>query len=189
MRVIAGEAKGRKLAMVPGDTTRPVMDRVKESVFNIIRPWILDADFLDLFAGTGSVGIEALSQGARRAVFVEKEYQAIRVIKANLKTTGLQDRAKVIRQDVFDFLASRPESSYDFIYVAPPQYHGLWAQTLTLLDERNCLASGGQVIVQIDPIEYEDEKPPLRHLAAIDERKYGNTLIVFYEWQPASKDL
>ncbi|MBN2303959.1 MAG: RsmD family RNA methyltransferase, partial [Anaerolineae bacterium] len=89
MRVIAGSAKGRKLKMVPGDSTRPVMDRVKEALFNILGTSVMDCSFLDLFAGTGSVGIEALSRGAERAVFVDMDRFAIRTIHENLALTRL----------------------------------------------------------------------------------------------------
>ena len=93
IRVIAGSAKGRRLKLVPGDTTRPVMDRVKEALFSIIGRNIFDAAFLDLFAGTGSVGIEALSRGARQAVFVEMNGKAVRTIQENLTLTKLGDKA------------------------------------------------------------------------------------------------
>ena len=178
MRVIAGQAKGRKLGSVPGDTTRPITDRVKESLFNILGDGVRDAAFLDLFAGTGGVGIEALSRGAQQATFVEKEYRAIQVIHANLKVTGLAPRARVVKDDVFRFL-SACEERYDLIYVAPPQYQGLWAKTLQLLDERDVLAPDGEVIVQIYPKEYEPLE--LAHLVPFDERKYGSTLLVFYQ--------
>jgi len=178
MRVIAGEAKGRRLAAVPGTTTRPISDRVKESLFNILSDRIEGASFLDLFAGTGSVGIEALSRGARQVTFVEREERAIQVIKANLATTGLSDRARVVRQDVFKFLATAPEARYDLIYVAPPQYQGLWAKTLHALDGRPWLADDGLVIAQIYPKEYEELL--LTQLAVYDQRKYGSTLLVFY---------
>ena len=178
MRVIAGEAKGRRLALVPGETTRPITDRVKEAVFNILGDQVREASFLDLFAGTGGVAIEALSRGAARATLVEKERRAINVIRANLRTTGLADRARVIRRDVFQFLPTCQER-FDLIYVAPPQYRGLWAKALRLLDERDLLMEHGEVIVQIYPKEYEELD--LERLAPYDQRKYGSTLVVFYE--------
>ncbi len=179
MRVIAGKAKGLRLAIVPGETTRPVMDRVKEAVFNILGTELRGARFLDLFAGTGSVGIEALSRGAEEATFVEREDRAIRVITENLKTTGLAGQARVLRRDVFKFIAGEAGERYDFIYVAPPQYQELWAKTLQALDERDSLlAEDGQIIVQIFPKEYHELE--LAHFEPLDERKYGSTLVVFY---------
>lgn len=178
MRVIAGKAKGLRLAIVPGETTRPVMDRVKEAVFNILGTELRGARFLDLFAGTGSVGIEALSRGAEEATFVEREDRAIRVIAENLRTTGLSGQARVLRRDVFRFIAEA-DGAYDFIYVAPPQYQELWAKALQALDEREALlAEDGQIVVQIFPKEYRELE--LAHFEPVDERKYGSTLVVFY---------
>ncbi len=178
MRVIAGKAKGRKLRSVSGDVTRPITDLVKESLFNILRNEVVDAVFLDLFAGTGSVGIEALSRGARRAVFVERNRRAIKTIEENLRITGLADRAEVIRDDVFKFLAREPTEKFDLIYIAPPQYKGLWAETLLALDGRGFLAEGGLAIAQIFPKEYEDLA--LKSLELLDQRKYGSTMLCFY---------
>lgn len=175
MRVIAGKAKGRKLRSVPGDTTRPITDLVKESLFNILRDEVVDALFLDLFAGTGSVGIEALSRGARRAVFVERNRRAVATIKENLKTTRLAAQAEVIRDDVFRFLSREPTEKFDLIYVAPPQYKGLWAETLLALDGKCLLTEGGLAIAQIYPKEYNDLE--LKSLDLMDQRKYGSTML------------
>jgi 16S rRNA (guanine966-N2)-methyltransferase len=194
MRVIAGKAKGRRLLSVPGESTRPITDRVKESLFNILGGRVVDAHFLDLFAGTGSVGLEALSRGARQAVFVEISGRAIKTLKRNLELTGLTEGAEVIQQDVFKFIAREAgtpfdEAStssaqrlraapFDIIYVAPPQYKGLWARTLRALDGKGLLAPGGVVIAQIYPKEYEDLA--IKSLQLVDQRKYGSTLLCFY---------
>ncbi|HET7090721.1 MAG TPA: 16S rRNA (guanine(966)-N(2))-methyltransferase RsmD [Anaerolineae bacterium] len=178
MRVISGTAKGRKLKAVPGDTTRPVTDRVKEAVFGIIGANVRDARFLDLFAGTGSVGIEALSRGAREAVFVEKERLALDAIRFNLEHTRLSARARVVRSDVFGFLRGNPQA-FEYIYVAPPQYRDLWLAVLGALDARpGWLADDGEIVVQIDPREYQETA--LEHFEPIDRRRYGTTLVVFY---------
>ena len=129
MRVISGSAKGHNLQAVPGDSTRPVTDKVKEAAFNIFGSDIVDAVFLDLFGGTGSVGIEALSRGAARAVFVEKNRRALETIKANLIHTRLIDRGDIVRGDAFTYLAGRPEA-FHYIYIAPPQYQRLWIEAL-----------------------------------------------------------
>ena len=180
MRVIAGKAKGRKLRSVPGDITRPITDRAKESLFNILGDEVVDALFLDLFAGTGSVGVEALSRGARRAIFVERNRRAIETIKENLKITGLAAQAEVIRDDVFRFLAREPAEKSDLIYIAPPQYKGLWAETLLALDGKGFLAEGGLAIAQIYPKEYQDLE--LKSLSLADQRKYGSTMLCFYRF-------
>ena len=180
MRVIAGKAKGRKLRSVPGDIARPITDRVKESLFNILGDEVVDALFLDLFAGTGSVGIEALSRGARQAVFVERNRRAVKTIEENLRITELAEQAKVVRDDVFRFLAREPAERFDLIYIAPPQYKGLWAETLLTLDGRDFLTEGGLAIAQIYPKEYRDLE--LKSLDLVDQRKYGSTMLCFYRF-------
>jgi 16S rRNA (guanine966-N2)-methyltransferase len=183
MRVIAGEAKGHTLKLVPGKGTRPIGDRVKESLFNILGQRVLGCHFLDLFAGTGSVGIEALSRGAERAVFVERASKAVRVIKDNLAHTGLTEGAEVLHMDVFDFVA-RCEEQFDIIYIAPPQYRGLWSHTLSALDRHPLLTKNGVIVAQIFPKELEPLE--LQHYAATDQRKYGSTLLCFYEHEEQS---
>lgn len=179
MRVIAGEAKGRRLKMVPGTGTRPIADRVKESLFNLIQWEVAGSRFLDLFAGTGAVGIEALSRGAAQAVFLEAGRAALAVIRANLAHCGLADRARVQRMDVFSFLARAPEAPFDLIYIAPPQYQGLWSQTVLTLDARPAwLAPDGLAIAQIHPKEYQDLE--LESLELVDQRTYGSTSLCFY---------
>ncbi len=180
MRVIAGTAKGRQLKRVPGEGTRPIMDRVKEALFNIIGDNIQGAAFLDLYAGTGSVGIEALSRGAEYAVFVESARPAIKAIADNLKLTGFEDRARIIRADVRDYLRQDPAQAFEYIYIAPPQYHGLWLETLRLLDEKpEHMQPDGIAVVQIDP--QEKRELSLNVLVPSDERRYGNTLLWFFE--------
>ncbi len=179
MRVIAGEARGRKLLSVSGQVTRPITDRVKESLFNILGRRVVDAFFLDLFAGTGSVGIEALSRGARRAVFVERNRQALKVIAENLRITGLADRAQVVHSDVFKFLRGEFDEKFDVIYIAPPQYKGLWARTLLALDKRDLLSDEGLVVAQIHPKEFSPLE--LESFQLADRRRYGSTLLCFYE--------
>jgi 16S rRNA (guanine(966)-N(2))-methyltransferase RsmD len=182
IRVIAGTAKGRRLKLVPGDSTRPIMDRVKESLFNIIGRAIFDAAFLDLFAGTGSVGIEALSRGARFALFTDTDTHAIRTITENLKLTGFSDRSVVRKLDAFTLLKQPPDRVYHFIYIAPPQYKGLWQTALRALDENpGWLHPNGETIVQIDPTEYE--ALTLHHLHLSDERRYGNTFLLFFRFE------
>jgi 16S rRNA (guanine966-N2)-methyltransferase len=187
IRVIAGSAKGRKLKMVPGDSTRPVMDRVKEALFNILGIAIRDSTFLDLFAGTGSVGIEALSRGAGRVVFIDNDRVAIRTIHENLAITRLADRAEVLRTSAFTYLQRPNPEPFEYIYVAPPQYKGWWKEVLLTID-RNAdhLHADGVVIVQIDPAEREDVT--LEVLRPFDERTYGKTLLWFLE-RPADEDI
>jgi len=180
VRVIAGSAKGRKLKSVPGAGTRPIAGRVKDALFNILGPDIAGATFLDLFAGTGSVGIEALSRGARRVVFVELARKAVGTIRRNLELTGLAGRAVVYPGDAFRFIReAQGDRTYDYVYVAPPQYRGLWAKALKALDEKPLLAGDGLIIVQVHPKEVRELDTP--NLRLVDERRYGSTMLLFYE--------
>ena len=180
MRVIGGKARGRRLKRVPGDTTRPIMDRVKESLFNIISPDLLDSRWLDMFAGTGAVGIEALSRGALSVVFLDLARQAIRTIHDNLRSTDLAGGGQALRADALKYVADFQGTPFDFIYVAPPQYKGLWIDALRKIDAgaTRLLTPSGQVVVQIDPREYEEVA--LRHLSLDDQRRYGRTMLCFY---------
>jgi 16S rRNA (guanine966-N2)-methyltransferase len=215
MRVISGTAKGRALRPA-GAATRPITDRVKESLFDILAARVEEANVLDLFAGAGSVGIEALSRGARAATFVELDRDALRTIRTNLEATRLADHAQIVQLDVFRFLRAyrvsprqpTAESAgseavastappvprqppraaplrritnappYDLIYVAPPQYKGLWAETLLALDASSLFAARGIVVAQIHPKEYQELA--LTTLEQYDQRKYGSTLLCFY---------
>ncbi|MBN1286429.1 MAG: 16S rRNA (guanine(966)-N(2))-methyltransferase RsmD [Anaerolineae bacterium] len=180
IRVITGSAKGRRLKMVPGEATRPVMDRVKEACFSIIGVAIQGSRFLDLFAGTGSVGIEALSRGAERAVFVERAAPALKTIRANLALTRLEAGAEVVAADVLQYLKRPPREGFDFIYIAPPQYKDLWSKTLLAIDAApDFLYPDGVAIAQIDPQEHTDLE--LEHLEMYDQRTYGKTMLCFYE--------
>jgi 16S rRNA (guanine966-N2)-methyltransferase len=180
VRVIAGTAKGRKLQMVPGSGTRPISDRAKQALFNVLGADIEGAAVLDLFAGTGSVGIEALSRGALRAVFVENDRLAVNTIQANLHAAGFSLSARVVRSDVFIYLRNEPDRGFDYIHIAPPQYHHLWFETLAALNARPAWVNpDGIVVAQIDPREFEPVM--LEHLPLVDQRRYGNTLLCFFE--------
>ncbi len=188
MRVVAGSARGAKLLLVPGDGTRPILDRVKTALFDILRPRITGMVMLDLFAGSGSVGIEALSQGAAHCTFIDRGHKAVATIKKNLEVTGLLNRAEVLHTDALQYLKGTTKT-FDFIYIAPPQYKGLWIEAMRLVggalaapapenaeagDEREPALA----IVQIDPREYESlDFGPIRE---VRQKRYGNTLLVFF---------
>jgi 16S rRNA (guanine966-N2)-methyltransferase len=180
LRVISGTAKGRRLKDVPGDTTRPVTDMVKEALFDILAGDVLDSTWWDLFGGTGAVGIEALSRGAAFVRFSELNRLPIETIKANLETTRFSPQAEIRRGDTFAMLVAPPDRSFDYIYIAPPQYKEMWSKALQLLDGNpGWLSEDPEVIVQIHPREYLEMG--LENLREFDQRKYGSTLLVFYE--------
>jgi 16S rRNA (guanine966-N2)-methyltransferase len=180
LRIIAGKVRGYRLRSVPGDTTRPITDRVKESLFNILGMDIQNATFLDLFGGTGSVGIEALSRGAAFARFIEINRLAYDTIRANLERTGFSKQAEVLRGDAFTLLNQTPDRRFDYVYIAPPQYKELWSKALLALDDHpGWLSEDAWVICQIDPKEYATI--PLHAMEEFDQRRYGSTLLVFYQ--------
>jgi 16S rRNA (guanine966-N2)-methyltransferase len=182
VRVIAGTAKGRILRSPRTRATRPITDRAKESLFSILAPRPDDGRFLDLFAGTGSVGIEALSRGCAHAAFVERSAAAVADIRHNLAITGLAARGEVISRDVFAFLRGQP-CPFDVIFIAPPQWRGLWTRAVQLLDDHpGWLAEGGTVVVQHDPAESAELE--LRHLRASAERTYGRVRFTFFGATP-----
>jgi 16S rRNA (guanine(966)-N(2))-methyltransferase RsmD len=166
--------------MVPGDTTRPIGDRPKEALFSILGAAIEGSRFLDLFAGTGSVGIEALSRGASWATMVDANPRAVQTIRANLAHTRLGERGEVVQGDSFTFLKRSQPLPFDVIYVAPPQYHGLWIRALRAIDAApGLLSPDGSAIGQIHPKEYESLA--FDRLVETQRRRYGNTLLVFFE--------
>jgi 16S rRNA (guanine966-N2)-methyltransferase len=186
LRVIGGKARGRKLRSVPGDTTRPITDKVKEALFNIIGSDIQGASFLDLFAGSGSVGIEALSRGAKGVWLVELNRQPITIIRENLQSTGLEEGASVIHGDAYKVLERSITTTFDYVYIAPPQYKGMWIKALQSLDKHSgWLSEDAWVIVQIHPVEYLPigEGNPLLNLVEFNQRHYGSTTLVFYRKQ------
>jgi len=180
LRVIGGTARGRRLQDVPGDSTRPITDRAKESLFNIIGGDIEGATFLDLFAGTGSVGIEALSRGASFARFIDTQRPAIETVRHNLQVAGVEDKAEARRMDAFNCLEQQPDRKFSYVFIAPPQYKDLWKRALLSLDAQAAwLAEDARVVVQIHPVEYEEVS--LKNLVEIEQRRYGSVLFVFYE--------
>ena len=182
LRVIAGKAKGHKLKTVEGDTTRPITDRAKESLFNILAGDVINSNWWDLFAGTGAVGIEALSRGAASVRFSDMNKAPIETIKFNVDHCKFTEQSEIRRSDAFAYLAAQPDRKFEYIYIAPPQYKDMWSKALELLDENiGWLADDGWVIVQIAPREYRTSTPSLKNIEEFEQRKYGSTLLVFYQ--------
>lgn len=180
LRIIAGKAKGMRIQSVPGDSTRPITDRAKEALFNIISTDLVDSFWLDCFGGTGSVSIEALSRGAKSATIIDLHPLAIETIKRNLIHTKFFQHAKLIKIDTLVYLKKKPTMSFDYVFIAPPQYKGLWQKTIETLDQNpDWLIEDGWIIVQIHPVEYKPLE--LENFKEFDQRKYGSTLFIFYQ--------
>ena len=177
MRVITGKARGVQLKTPDGMTTRPTSDRVKEALFSIIQFEIPTASVLDLFGGTGQLGIEALSRGAKSAVFVDAGEPACRLIKENLRRTKLESDAKVVRADYMDYL-SRSRESFDIILLDPPYAEVFLENAIKKISEIDILKSGG-IIVAERPVgkEIPGEFPGFTRSK---DYKYGSVLLTLY---------
>jgi len=177
MRVITGKARGVQLKTPEGQQTRPTADRVKEALFSIINFDIPNAAVLDLFGGTGQLGIEALSRGAKSAVFVDAREEACRLIRENLKRTKLEAGGKVIRGDYMDYL-NRCKDAFDIILLDPPYAEVFLENALKRITEIDILQSGG-IIVTERPLGKELPFECQGYTRSRDY-KYGNTLLTIY---------
>ena len=177
MRVITGTARGVVLKTPEGMLTRPTSDRVKEALFSIINFDLPGAAVLDLFGGTGQLGIEALSRGAKSAVFVDAREDACRLIRENLKRTRLDSQGKVVRSDYLDYL-KRSRDKFDIILLDPPYAEVFLENALKCITEIDILQSGG-IIVAERPVEKE---LPFEFEGYTRSRdyKYGKTLLTIY---------
>lgn len=177
MRVITGKARGVVLKTPEGLTTRPTADRVKEALFSVINFDIPGMDVLDLFGGTGQLGIEALSRGAKSAVFVDAGEAACKLIRENLKRTKLEDQAKVVRSDYLRYLRSCKQK-FGIIFLDPPYAEVFLENALKCITEIDILQSGG-IIVAERPLEKELSLDFVGYTRSKDY-KYGKTLITLY---------
>ncbi len=148
MRVIAGTAKSLRLKTPEGMDTRPTTDRIKETLFNMLQPYLGGALFVDLFSGSGGIGIEALSRGARHAYFVESDKRALSCILDNLQFTHLADRATVLKTDVFSALYGIHEKEADIIFMDPPYDCGLERRTLSVLKELSWVTENTLIVME-----------------------------------------
>ncbi|HEX9435900.1 MAG TPA: 16S rRNA (guanine(966)-N(2))-methyltransferase RsmD [Candidatus Limnocylindria bacterium] len=183
MRVVAGEAKGRRLVSPPAATTRAATERIRESLFAILDPMLEDARVLDLFAGAGSLGIEALSRGAAHATFVERDRNALAAIRANVEATGMRDRARVVAANVTAFLG-RAGGPYDLVFCDPPFAEvDLLSATLAHEGLRASLAPGALVVARV----LRKHRPALPPDARVERAKpIGEETLLFLRYDAAA---
>ena len=190
MRIISGRFKGKRLTSLKASTVRPTSDRVKESVFGILGDSVIDSNFLDLCAGTGNIGLEALSRGAKSVTFVDRSPHCIRVIKSNLSGCGVsggEPHINIVKLDALKGLAflARRNARFDLIYFDPPYDSGIHEACLRQIGMSKMLLPSGQVIVERRRERRTDGLAP----EAIDELKlkrqerYGDTVISFYQME------
>lgn len=179
MRVISGKARGTKLKTIQSTSTRPTLDRVKESLFNILQDKIKDSIILDLFAGSGALGIEALSRGAKRAYFCDKNKEAIKVMAENLNKTNLNDKAIVFNCD-YETAIKKIEEKLSIVFLDPPYKMDFAIKAIIKLMENDLLTKESLIIIETDEINRDiEEIKQIESIEIIDTRKYGRANLIF----------
>lgn len=181
MRVISGKARGTKLSSIESLLTRPTLDRVKESLFNIIQNNLKGAVVLDLFAGSGQLGIEALSRGADKAYLCDINRDAVKMIKQNLEKTKLKDKAVVINEDYKKALRTlNTNEKFDIIFIDPPYKEDIAVDSIIDIIHESRLKENGIMIIETDEIERDlREINKIENIKIIDQRKYGRASLIF----------
>ncbi len=191
LRIIGGDLKGKRLRSVSGTTTRPTSDRLRESIFNILSFRVQATTALDLFAGTGAFGIEALSRGAKHAIFIDIYKDALSVIEQNIRSCALENRARIIQWDITRNLncISSFCSQIDLIFMDPPYNRNTIKPTLINLYNSRAIKKGACIVVEhsrLEPILPEDLQENLQEnktaFKMMDQRRYGKALISFLEY-------
>jgi len=178
MRITGGALKGRRIKTCRDNSIRPLLSRLRKSLFDVIGERIKGLSFLDLYAGSGAVGIEALSRGARRAVFVEKDPLAARVIEENIASYKLFSQVKIWRKDVLAFLPILLEGEkFDFIFIAPPYYKKMQNKTLNIIERIEI--NKATIIVQYSP--HENINFTRRNMGIVKQKEHGDTILAFLE--------
>ncbi len=180
MRVIAGEFRGRRLDPIEGMDIRPTSDKVKGSLFNIFGDAVIDSVFLDLFGGTGGIGIEALSRGAKHVVFVDTDIKSVKVLKGNLDRLNINENVEVLNSDYSTAIAKlySNKKEFDIIFIDPPYSNGMAQNALKEIDENPILSQSGLIVVEHDS---KDEMPSgIGRLYMYRSKQYGNTTLSFY---------
>ncbi len=180
MRVIAGFYKGRRLERIQNDSIRPTSDRVKEALFSILGEKIINCRFLDLFAGSGGIGIEAMSRGAEEVIFIDSSWDSIKILKNNLKNIGLEDKAEVYNTSYTNGInkLSLRKKQLDIIYVDPPYKSNFSHNALKRIFKDNILAEYGIIILEHSIKESLEEE--IVEYKLFKKKTYGNTQLLFY---------
>lgn len=180
MRIIGGLSRGTKLYTLDGLDTRPTLDRVREALFNILQNNIRDAIVLDLFAGSGAIGLESISRGAQKAVLCDKNKKAIDIIKKNVEKLRVEDKVKIAFTDYENFLNTSKEK-FDFIYIDPPYKTNFISDSIKIINNRNLLSDKGIIVAETD--EEERVKNEIKELNVsiniYDIRRYGRARLIF----------
>ena len=181
MRIISGKSRGTKLYTLEGMETRPTLDRVKESLFNIIQDKILESTVLDLFAGSGAIGLEFASRDAKEVYLCDKSWDATEIIKLNIEKTHLEEKTCFYNMDFKEFLKKMKLKKFDIIYLDPPYKTSFIKDALEKILEYNCIKDDSLIIVETDEEKRILEEIKDLELEVIDKRKYGRANIIFLQ--------
>lgn len=181
MRVISGKLRGTKLYSLEGLDTRPTLDRVKESLFNIINFDVKDSAFLDLFAGSGAIGIEAASRGAKKVVMCEKSRQAVNIINKNLEKTRLKEQVKLYNMDFEKCILNELDEKFDIIYLDPPYKTDYIYIALKLIMEKGLIDENTIIILETDIEQIVENQLEKLGLTEFNSKKYGRASLLFYK--------
>lgn len=178
MRVISGTARGTKLSSIDDLSTRPTLDRVKEPLFSIIQSYVPDAKVLDLFAGSGALGIEALSRGSKFCVFCDKSYKSINMLKQNVEKTKFQEKCLIVNEDYKKCLEKQKEK-FDIIFIDPPYKYDIGVDAIERIIKLNLLSKDGIIILETDEEDRDIKELENIDLEVYDVRKYGRVNLIF----------
>ena len=176
MRIISGIRRGHKLHEFGGYDIRPTTDRVKEAIFSMITPYIVGAEVLDMFAGSGALSFEMLSRGAAHAVLIDKDKHSVDIIRRNAESLGFSDMCEIVACSSFDY-ARRCDKKFDVIFLDPPYNKGFITEALAAIAENGILAGDGIVVLESDSTDFKDGYDGLE---IIKQKKYGRTYITIY---------
>lgn len=179
MRIIGGKARGTKLYTLDGDNTRPTLDRVKESLFNIIQRDISDSVFLDLFSGSGAIGLEAVSRGAKKAILCDKSKDAINIIKKNIEKTHLQDQVELYQLPFERLLNDKIKEKIDIIYIDPPYKTDFVYNAIKIILDKNLIDQDSIVIIETDEEDRIIKEIESLGIEIVNQRKYGRVHLIF----------
>ncbi len=179
MRIIGGKAKGTKLYTLAGENTRPTLDRVRESLFNILQFKISGSCFLDLFAGSGACGIEAISRGAKKAILCDKEKQAVEIIRKNIEKTHMNDKIQLYRMDYEEVLKTKIREKLDIVFIDPPYQTDYAYLAVKQIIENQLIDENSILVIETDQVEKLKSQLQNLRIEISDERKYGRVHLLF----------
>lgn len=183
MRIISGSARGTKLYTLEGVTTRPTLDRVKESLFNIIQNEIPNSVFLDLFSGSGAIGLEAASRGAKKVILCDVSKEAVKVINKNIEKTHLKEKVELYNLDYQILLNKNIKQTLDIVYIDPPYNSNFAAKSLDILVDKNLVNENSKIIIETDDEEILLKEIEKMKVEIIDKRRYGRAILIFLRYK------